>query len=134
MIVEIKRFESLNELIQTLKGELSNSYRFMYMLKQNWNEILGAENNIALASEISENIKFVDGSSEVFSLRIVYKPGSSTRSNVINDVAGYIQRRSAIIKSIIDRLETLNIDRNRPIITLLIDSIPIMIIIQKENT
>ncbi|ADN50349.1 hypothetical protein [Vulcanisaeta distributa] len=133
MIIEIKRFRSLNELIQTLKGELGNSYRFMYMLKQNWNEILGSENNTALASEISENIRFVDGSLEVFSLRIVYKPGTNTKSNVINDVAGYIQRRSAIIKSVIDRLEALNIDKNRPIIALLVDSIPAMIIVQNEE-
>lgn len=133
MIIEIKRFKSLNELIQTLKGELGNSYRFMYMLKQNWNEILGSENNTALASEISENIRFVDGSSEVFSLRIVYKPGTNTRSDVINDVAGYIQRRSAIIKSVIDRLEALNIDKDRPIIALLVDSIPAIIIVQNEE-
>ena len=133
MIIEIKRFKSLSELIQALKGELGNSYRFMYMLRQNWNEILGSENNMALASEISENIKFVDGSSEMFSLRIIYKPGSNTRSDVINDVAGYMQRRSAIIKSVIDRLETLNIDKNRPVIALLVDSIPVMIIMQSEE-
>ena len=133
MIIEVKRFKSLNELIQMLKGELSNSYRFMYMLRQNWNEILGSENNMALASEISENIKFVDGSSEMFSLRIIYKPGSNTRSDVINDVAGYMQRRSAIIKSVIDRLEALNIDKNRPVIALLVDSIPVMIIMQSEE-
>ena len=133
MIIEIKRFKSLSELIQALKGELGNSYRFMYMLRQNWNEILGSENNMALASEISENIKFVDGSSEMFSLRIIYKPGSNTRSDVINDVAGYMQRRSAIIKSVIDRLEALNIDKNRPVIALLVDSIPAMIIMQSEE-
>ncbi|WP_243666388.1 hypothetical protein [Vulcanisaeta sp. JCM 16159] len=93
MIIEIKRYNSLNEMIQSLKNELSNSYRFMYMLKQNWNEILGTESSTTLASEISENIRFIDGSSEVFSVRIVYKPGTNTRNNVINDVAGYMQKK-----------------------------------------
>ncbi|WP_054853443.1 hypothetical protein [Vulcanisaeta distributa] len=133
MIIEIKRYNSLNEMIQSLKNELSNSYRFMYMLKQNWNEILGTESSTTLASEISENIRFIDGSSEVFSVRIVYKPGTNTRNNVINDVAGYMQKKSAIIKSVIDRLESLYIDKDRPIIALLVDSIPIMIIMQGEE-
>ncbi|GAB6943916.1 hypothetical protein [Vulcanisaeta sp. JCM 14467] len=133
MIIEIKKFESLDELIRTLKSELSNSYRFMYMLKQNWNEILGSESNMTMASEVSENIRFIDDSSEVFSLRIIYKPGTNTRRNVINDAAGYIQRRSAIIKSVIDRLELLNVDKAQPVIALLVDSIPIMIIMQGEG-
>ncbi|WP_252900215.1 hypothetical protein [Vulcanisaeta sp. JCM 14467] len=123
----------MDELIRTLKSELSNSYRFMYMLKQNWNEILGSESNMTMASEVSENIRFIDDSSEVFSLRIIYKPGTNTRRNVINDAAGYIQRRSAIIKSVIDRLELLNVDKAQPVIALLVDSIPIMIIMQGEG-
>ncbi len=131
--MRLKKFESLDELIRTLKSELSNSYRFMYMLKQNWNEILGSESNMTMASEVSENIRFIDDSSEVFSLRIIYKPGTNTRRNVINDAAGYIQRRSAIIKSVIDRLELLNVDKAQPVIALLVDSIPIMIIMQGEG-
>ena len=134
MIIEIRRFNSMKELIDELKSELSSSYRFMYMLRQNWSDILGSEgSNAALAGEISENIRFVDGSSEIFTLRVVYRPGTNTWSNVINDVAGYSQRRSAIIKSVIDRLEMLNVDKDRPLIALLVDSIPIMIILQGEG-
>ncbi|MGC8542512.1 MAG: hypothetical protein ACP5NQ_01120 [Vulcanisaeta sp.] len=134
MIIEIKNFKSVNELITTLKSELSNAYRFMYILKQNWNEILGAEGNIALAAEISELIKFLNNGSEVFSVKIVYKPGTNTRNDVINDVASYIQRKSAIIKSIIDRLESLSdSDKNRPVIALLVDSIPIMMILHNSE-
>lgn len=134
MIIEIRRFDSIKDLIDELKSKLSSSYRFMYMLRQNWSDILGSEgSNVALAGEISENIKFVDGSSEIFTLRVVYRPGTNTWSNVINDAAGYSQRRSAIIKSVIDRLEVLNVDKDRPLIALLVDSIPIMIILQGEG-
>lgn len=134
MIIEIRRFNSIKDLIDELKSKLSSSYRFMYMLRQNWSDILGSESsNVALAGEISENIKFVDGSSEIFTLRVVYRPGTNTWSNVINDAAGYSQRRSAIIKSVIDRLEVLNVDKDRPLIALLVDSIPIMIILQGEG-
>ena len=134
MIIEIRRFNSIKDLIDELKSKLSSSYRFMYMLRQNWSDILGSESsNVALAGEISENIRFVDGSSEIFTLRVVYRPGTNTWSNVINDAAGYSQRRSAIIKSVIDRLEVLNVDKDRPLIALLVDSIPIMIILQGEG-
>ncbi len=133
MIIEIRKFNSMEELINMLRGELSNSYRFMYILRQNWSEVLGSESNTALSGEISESVRFIDGSSEVFTLRLIYKPGTNTRSNVINDAAGYVQRRTAIIKSVIDRLESLNMDKNRPLIALLVDSIPIMIIFQNEE-
>ncbi len=43
------------------------------------------------------------------------------------------RKKSAIIKSVIDRLESLYIDKDRPIIALLVDSIPIMIIMQGEE-
>ncbi|PLC68966.1 hypothetical protein B7L70_00915 [Vulcanisaeta sp. EB80] len=132
MMVEIKTFKSINDLIKFLKNELSNEYRFMYMLKQNWQEVFGIENNnVSLASEISERIKFLSDGSETFSLSIVYKAGTNTRSDFINDVAGYVQRKSAIIKAVIDRLESFDDDtKNKPVTVLLIDSIPMMMIIQ----
>ncbi|BDR91993.1 hypothetical protein [Vulcanisaeta souniana] len=131
MIIEIKKFNSLNELIQSLKNELSNSNVFMYILRQNWNELLGSENNVVLANEISEIIKFIDGGTEVFSLKFIYKSGTNTKSNVINEAAGYEQLKTAIIKSIIYKLESLsNINKDKPLIALLVDSIPIMIIMQ----
>ncbi|WP_238376021.1 hypothetical protein [Vulcanisaeta sp. EB80] len=131
-MVEIKTFKSINDLIKFLKNELSNEYRFMYMLKQNWQEVFGIENNnVSLASEISERIKFLSDGSETFSLSIVYKAGTNTRSDFINDVAGYVQRKSAIIKAVIDRLESFDDDtKNKPVTVLLIDSIPMMMIIQ----
>jgi hypothetical protein len=132
MMVEIKTFKSINDLIKFLKNELSNEYRFMYMLKQNWQEVFGIENNnVSLASEISERIKFLSDGSETFSLSIVYKAGTNTRSDFINDVAGYVQRKSAIIKAVIDRLESFDDDtKNKPVTVLLIDSVPMMMIIQ----
>ncbi|MFP3492143.1 MAG: hypothetical protein RXN86_05130 [Vulcanisaeta sp.] len=132
MIVEIKTFKSINDLIKFLKNELSNEYRFMYMLKQNWQEVFGIENNnVSLASEISERIKFLSDGSETFSLSIVYKAGTNTRSDFVNDVAGYVQRKSAIIKAVIDRLESFDDDtKNKPVTVLLIDSVPMMMIIQ----
>lgn len=132
MMVEIKTFKSINDLIKFLKNELSNEYRFTYMLKQNWQEVFGIENNnVSLASEISERIKFLSDGSETFSLSIVYKAGTNTRSDFINDVAGYVQRKSAIIKAVIDRLESLdNNMKNKPVTVLLIDSVPMMMIIQ----
>ncbi|MCG2863295.1 MAG: hypothetical protein RXP99_02000 [Vulcanisaeta sp.] len=136
-MIEIRTFKSMNELIQFLKSELGNEYRFLYVLRQRWQEILGAESNgVALASEISEVIRFlgIDGS-EVFSLRIVYKPGTKTRSEFINDVAGYVQRKSAVIKAVIDRLESLgDRDRDRPVTALLVDSIPVVLIMQGTPT
>ncbi|MCG2866335.1 MAG: hypothetical protein L7H08_02330 [Vulcanisaeta sp.] len=131
-MVEIKTFKSINDLIKFLKNELSNEYRFMYMLKQNWQEVFGIENNnVSLASEISERIKFLSDGSETFSLSIVYKAGTNTRSDFINDVAGYVQRKSAIIKAVIDRLESFDDDtKNKPVTVLLIDSVPMMMIIQ----
>ena len=130
MMVEIKTFKSINDLIKFLKNELSNEYRFMYMLKQNWQEVFGIENNnVSLASEISERIKFLSDGSETFSLSIVYKAGTNTRSDFVNDVAGYVQRKSAIIKAVIDRLESFDDDtKNKPVTVLLIDSVPMMII------
>ncbi|KUO88635.1 MAG: hypothetical protein RXN89_02180 [Vulcanisaeta sp.] len=132
MMVEIKTFKSINDLIKFLKNELSNEYRFMYMLKQNWQEVFGIENNnVSLASEISERIKFLSDGSETFSLSIVYKAGTNTRSDFVNDVAGYVQRKSAIIKAVIDRLESFDDDtKNKPVTVLLIDSVPMMMIIQ----
>ncbi|KUO83252.1 MAG: hypothetical protein AT714_05855 [Vulcanisaeta sp. OSP_8] len=132
MIVEIKTFKSINDLIKFLKNELSNEYRFMYMLKQNWQEVFGIENNnVSLASEISERIKFLSDGSETFSLSIVYKAGTNTRSDFVNDVAGYVQRKSAIIKAVIDRLESFDDNmKNKPVTVLLIDSVPMMMIIQ----
>ncbi|MFP3281215.1 MAG: hypothetical protein RXO76_09155 [Vulcanisaeta sp.] len=132
MMVEIKTFKSINDLIKFLKNELSNEYRFMYMLKQNWQEVFGIENNnVSLASEISERIKFLSDGSETFSLSIVYKAGTNTRSDFINDVAGYVQRKSAIIKAVINRLESFDDDtKNKPVTVLLIDSVPMMMIIQ----
>jgi hypothetical protein len=104
----------------------------MYMLKQNWQEVFGIENNnVSLASEISERIKFLSDGSETFSLSIVYKAGTNTRSDFVNDVAGYVQRKSAIIKAVIDRLESFDDDtKNKPVTVLLIDSVPMMMIIQ----
>lgn len=103
----------------------------MYILRQNWNELLGSENNVVLANEISEIIKFIDGGTEVFSLKFIYKSGTNTKSNVINEAAGYEQLKTAIIKSIIYKLESLsNINKDKPLIALLVDSIPIMIIMQ----
>ncbi|MDT7862963.1 MAG: hypothetical protein RXR44_02345 [Vulcanisaeta sp.] len=132
MMVEIKTFKSINDLIKFLKNELSNEYRFMYMLKQNWQEVFGIENNnVSLASEISERIKFLSDGSETFSLSIVYKAGTNTRSDFVNDVAGYVQRKSAIIKAVIDRLESFDDDtKNKPVTVLLIDSVPMMMIVQ----
>jgi len=132
MIVEIKTFKSINDLIKFLKNELSNEYRFMYMLKQNWQEVFGIENNnVSLASEISERIKFLSDGSETFSLSIVYKAGTNTRSDFVNDVAGYVQRKSAIIKAVIDRLESFDDNmKNKPVTVLLIDSVPMMMIVQ----
>jgi hypothetical protein len=132
MMVEIKTFKSINDLIKFLKNELSNEYRFMYMLKQNWQEVFGIENNnVSLASEISERIKFLSDGSETFSLSIVYKAGTNTRSDFVNDVAGYVQRKSAIIKAVIDRLESFDDNmKNKPVTVLLIDSVPMMMIIQ----
>jgi hypothetical protein len=132
MMVEIKTFKSINDLIKFLKNELSNEYRFMYMLKQNWQEVFGIENNnVSLASEISERIKFLSDGSETFSLSIVYKAGTNTRSDFVNDVAGYVQRKSAIIKAVIDRLESFDDNmKNKPVTVLLIDSVPMMMIVQ----
>lgn len=132
MMVEIRTFKSINDLIKFLKNELSNEYRFMYMLKQNWQEVFGIENNnVSLASEISERIKFLSDGSETFSLSIVYKAGTNTRSDFVNDVAGYVQRKSAIIKAVIDRLESFDDDtKNKPVTVLLIDSVPMMMIVQ----
>ena len=132
MMVEIKTFKSINDLIKFLKNELSNEYRFMYMLKQNWQEVFGIENNnVSLASEISERIKFLSDGSETFSLSIVYKAGTNTRSDFVNDVAGYVQRKSAIIKAVIDRLESFDDDtKNKPVTVLLIDLVPMMMIVQ----
>ncbi len=129
MIIEIKKFNSLKELIQSLRNELSNSNVFMYILRQNWSDLLGVENNVALANELSETIKFIDGSAELFSLKFIYKPGTNTKSIVINEAAGYEQTKAAIIRSIIYRLENLNnINKDKPLIALLVDSIPIIII------
>lgn len=133
-MIEIKKFSSLNEMINALENELSSEYRFMHILRQSWSDLLSVENTTILSKEISENIRFIDGNSEIFSLKIVYKPGTNTKGDFINNVAGYIQRKSATLKMVIEKLKALSDEeRRKSAIALLIDSIPIIIILKSEN-
>ncbi|MFB6470368.1 MAG: hypothetical protein TU36_003930 [Vulcanisaeta sp. AZ3] len=134
MVIEIKKFSSLNEMINALENELSSEYRFMHILRQNWSDLLSVENTTILSKEISENIRFIDRNSEIFSLKIVYKPGTNTKGDFINNVAGYIQRKSATLKMAIEKLKALSDEEKRKsAIALLIDSIPIIIVLKSEN-
>lgn len=129
MMISIKRFDSINALIQYLRSEVGNSTRYLMIIKQNWGSILGTENEKTLSTEISERIKFMVDSHEAYSLRIVYKPGSNTLNTVINEAVSYLQHKSMMLNAVIERLELLsNEDKNTPVIALLLDSIPIMII------
>ncbi|WP_069806753.1 hypothetical protein [Vulcanisaeta thermophila] len=136
MMISIKRFDSINSLIRYLKSEIGNSTRYLMMIKQNWESLLGTESDRQLSVEVSERIRFVMDGQEVYSLRIIYKPGSNTMNSVINEAVSYLQHKSMILNAIIERLEPLSDeDKGVPVIALLLDSIPIMIItINNINT
>jgi len=121
MRVEIKRFNSINELIQRLRNEISASARVVISLSQGYLEGGGK-----LSREVSEILRFYYGGKEVFQSRIIYKQSNTTRRTIIGEAISYLQHKINILKNTVEALEEIDVDG--PIIVLLIDSLPLVII------
>jgi hypothetical protein len=122
MRVEVKRFNSLNELIHYLRDEASGAARMIISLRKN----LDGGRRRKLSREISEVLRVNYGGREIFAARIVYKPSNVTKEVVVEEAIAYLQRKATILRNTIDRLEDLGIDG--PLIVLLVDSIPVVMI------
>ena len=128
-MVEVRRFNTLDDLVRSLRSELGNTQRLLLMLMGEWGSVVGSEGGVELAGEASEVFRFISDSTEAFNLRITYKPGSASRARLVSEAVGYLQRRAALLRIVIEGLEGVGTGRDRPVLALLVDSIPVVVIL-----
>lgn len=131
MRIIAKRFKNLAELSKYVETEMASLRRELISLNAVTENYSGEEP--LPSNEVFKEIVFKNSSGqEIFNARIYYKASKNTEISIINEAIAYIKKRYALLEDFRRKVNSIMWDG--PLLVLMVDSIPYIVIIDRNET